>query len=75
MSKTINDISIKDLLPPSIKDDETIKAVRSGMLHMPILAVISAAAAFIHTYLCEVILVVGPIALTARKKTVSRNSD
>jgi len=48
--------------------DETIKAIRSGMLLMPTLALIAAVSVFIYPYLWEIILVVSPIVLTARKK-------
>ena len=56
------------LVDEAAPSDETIKAIKSGMLLMPALAFVAAVGAYIYPYLWEIVLVVGPIALTARKK-------
>ena len=60
------------LIDESSPSDEDIKLIKKGMLVMPVLAVIAGTTTLLYPYLWEIVMVVGPLVLTVKKKVKSK---
>ena len=59
------------LIDESNPSDEDIKLIKHGMLVMPVLALVAGITTFLYPYLWEIVMVVGPLVLTVKKKVKS----
>ena len=62
------------LIDETSPSDEDISLIKKGMLVMPVLALIAAITTLIYPYLWEIVMVVGPLVLTVKKKVKSKQS-
>ena len=60
------------LIDESNPSDEDIKFMKKGMLVMPVLALVAAITTLLYPYLWEIVMVVGPLVLTVKKKVKSK---
>ena len=59
------------LIDQSNPSDEDIKFIKQGMLVMPVLSLVAGITTFLYPYLWEIVMVVGPLVLTVKKKVKS----